>query len=164
MRILITGGAGFIGSNAARRFRELGHDVVVFDSFVRAASRFNRAWLEKLHPEVRFIEGDVRSSEALRDALDSSFDVVLHLAGQVAVTTSIVDPVTDYEINALGTFQLLEELRPDRPAAAEVGVVGRDVGQPVRRPVGHQDHRRSGHAATATGASRTSAASRVSTS
>ena len=119
MRILITGGAGFIGSNAARRFRELGHDVVVFDSFVRAASRFNRAWLEKLHPEVRYIEGDVRSSEALRDALASPFDVVLHLAGQVAVTTSIVDPVTDYEINALGTFKLLEELRRRHGAAPE---------------------------------------------
>jgi CDP-paratose 2-epimerase len=111
MRFLITGGAGFIGSNAARRFRELGHDVLVFDSFVRAASRFNRAWLESLHPDVQFIEGDIRDDEALCAALSEPFDVVLHLAGQVAVTTSIVDPVTDYEINALGTFKLLEELR-----------------------------------------------------
>jgi CDP-paratose 2-epimerase len=119
MRFLITGGAGFIGSNAARRFRELSHDVVVFDSFVRPASRFNRAWLESLHPDVRFIEGDIRDAEALRAALSEPFDVVLHLAGQVAVTTSIVDPVTDYEINALGTFKLLEELRRRHAGAPE---------------------------------------------
>ena len=119
MRFLITGGAGFIGSNAARRFRELGHDVVVFDSFVRAASRFNRAWLESLHPDIRFIEGDVRDAEALRALSHEPFDVVLHLAGQVAVTTSIVDPVTDYEINALGTFRLLEELRRRHAGAPE---------------------------------------------
>jgi CDP-paratose 2-epimerase len=111
MRFLITGGAGFIGSNATHRFREMGHDVVVLDSFGRAASRFNRAWLESLHPEVRFIEADVRDVEAVRRALSEPFDVVLHLAGQVAVTTSILDPVNDWEINALGTFRILEELR-----------------------------------------------------
>jgi CDP-paratose 2-epimerase len=120
MRFLITGGAGFIGSNAAHRFREAGHDVVVFDNFSRAASRFNRAWLEGAHPEIRFIEGDVRDADALRAALADPYDAVLHLAGQVAVTTSILDPVADYEINALGSFRLLEELRrrhagaPDR--------------------------------------------------
>jgi CDP-paratose 2-epimerase len=119
MRFLITGGAGFIGSNAARRLRELGHDVVVFDSFVRAASRFNRAWLEGVHPEIRFIEGDVRDDAALSAALAEPCDVVLHLAGQVAVTTSIVDPATDHDINALGTFKLLEELRRRHAAAPE---------------------------------------------
>ncbi|MEP6995058.1 MAG: NAD-dependent epimerase/dehydratase family protein [Acidobacteriota bacterium] len=111
MRLLITGGAGFIGSNAAHTLRERGHEVVVFDNFSRLASRFNRAWLETLHAEIRFIEGDVRDSDSLRRALSEPFDVVLHLAAQVAVTTSIVDPVTDYEINALGTFRVLEELR-----------------------------------------------------
>jgi CDP-paratose 2-epimerase len=119
MRFLITGGAGFIGSNSARRFREAGHDVVVFDNFSRAASRFNQAWLERAHPEIRFLEGDVRDSGALRAALSEPFDAVLHLAGQVAVTTSIVDPVTDYEINALGSFKLLEELRRRHAGAPE---------------------------------------------
>ncbi len=123
MRFLITGGAGFIGSNAARHFRDAGHDVVVFDSFVRAASRFNRAWLERLHPDIRFVEGDVRDADALREALAQPSDVVLHLAGQVAVTTSIVDPVTDYDINAGGTFKLLEELRR------------RHAGSPERAPL-----------------------------
>jgi CDP-paratose 2-epimerase len=111
MRFLITGGAGFIGSNAARRLRALGHEVVVLDNFLRPAARFNRAWLESIHPEIRFIEADVRDAAALGRVLAEPFDVVVHLAGQVAVTTSILDPVTDYEINALGTFRLLEELR-----------------------------------------------------
>ncbi len=120
MRFLITGGAGFIGSNAAHRMLTLGHEVVVLDSFARPASRFNRAWLEGAHPSLRFIEADVRDGDALARALAEPYDVVLHLAGQVAVTTSILDPVNDYEINALGTFRLLEALRrrhagaPDR--------------------------------------------------
>jgi CDP-paratose 2-epimerase len=111
MRFLITGGAGFIGSNAGQKLTELGHEVVAFDSFVRPASRFNRAWLESVAPRIRFIEADVRDSDALRSALAEPYDVVLHLAGQVAVTTSILDPVTDHDINALGSFKLLEELR-----------------------------------------------------
>ncbi len=119
MRFLITGGAGFIGSNAARRFRELGHDVVVFDSFARAASRFNRAWLESTDSGIRFLEADVRDSGALRAALAEPYDVVLHLAGQVAVTTSILDPAADHEINAIGTFRLLEELRRRHAGAPE---------------------------------------------
>jgi CDP-paratose 2-epimerase len=120
MRFLITGGAGFIGSNAVHRMLELGHEAVIFDSFTRPAARFNRAWLERVHPGLRFIEADVRDGAALGRALAEPFDVVLHLAGQVAVTTSILDPVTDHDINALGTFRLLEELRrrhadaPDR--------------------------------------------------
>lgn len=119
MRFLITGGAGFIGSNAARRLRALRHDVVVLDNFLRPASRFNRAWLEATDPEIRFVEADVRDAGALERVLAEPFDAVLHLAGQVAVTTSIVDPVTDYEINALGTFRLLEALRRRHAGAPE---------------------------------------------
>jgi CDP-paratose 2-epimerase len=111
MRFLITGGAGFIGCNAARRLADAKHDVVVFDNFSRAASPFNRRWLEETAPRVRFVEGDVRRAEDLKRALADPFDAVLHLAGQVAVTTSIADPVADWEANALGTFRLLEEIR-----------------------------------------------------
>jgi CDP-paratose 2-epimerase len=121
MRFLITGGAGFIGCNAARRLSEGGHGVVVFDNFSRAAAPFNRKWLEAAQPSVRFLSGDVRRMEDLRAALDEPFDAVLHLAGQVAVTTSIVDPVADWEANAVGTFNLLEALRARygrQPAAA----------------------------------------------
>ena len=62
MRFLITGGAGFIGSNAADRLRAAGHDVVVFDNFSRAASAFNRAWLESRQTGIRFVQGDVRDA------------------------------------------------------------------------------------------------------
>ena len=110
-RFLITGGAGFIGSNAARRLSSLGHDVVVFDNFSRAASPFNRRWLESVEPRIRFVEGDVRSEADLARALEEEFDAILHLAGQVAVTTSILDPVADWEANAVGTFRLLEAIR-----------------------------------------------------
>lgn len=111
MRFLITGGAGFIGCNAARRLSHEGHEVVVFDNFSRSAAPFNRQWLEKIEPRVRFLTGDVRRPEDLRAALADPFDAVLHLAGQVAVTTSILDPVADWEANAVGTFHLLEALR-----------------------------------------------------
>ena len=111
MKFLITGGAGFIGSNAARRFSELGHEVVVFDNFSRAAAAFNRRWLEKACPRVRIVTGDVRHEDDLHKALQEPFDAVFHLAGQVAVTTSILDPAADYASNALGTFRLLEALR-----------------------------------------------------
>jgi CDP-paratose 2-epimerase len=119
MRFLITGGAGFIGSNAARRLRAEGHEVLVLDSFLRPASRFNRAWLERIHPDIRFVEADVRDAAALDRVLADPFDAVLHLAGQVAVTTSILDPVTDWEINALGTFRLLEALRKRHAGAPD---------------------------------------------
>jgi len=111
MRFLITGGAGFIGCNAAPRLSQAGHEVVVFDNFSRAAAPFNRQWLERVEPRIRFVKGDVRQPEDLRAALAEPFDAVLHLAGQVAVTTSILDPVADWQANALGTFHLLEALR-----------------------------------------------------
>jgi CDP-paratose 2-epimerase len=119
MRFLITGGAGFIGSNAAHRMLSLGHEVVVLDSLARPASRFNRAWLEAAHPSLQFIEADVRDGDALARAFAEPYDVVLHLAGQVAVTTSILDPVNDYEINGLGTFRLLEALRRSHAGAPD---------------------------------------------
>ena len=111
MRFLITGGAGFIGCNAARKLSEAGHQVVVFDNFSRAAAPFNREWLQAARPDVDFLTGDVRRPEDLRAALAEPFDAVLHLAGQVAVTTSILDPVADWESNALGTFHVLEAIR-----------------------------------------------------
>ncbi len=111
MRFLITGGAGFIGSNAARRLRERGHDVVLFDNLSRPAARYNLRWIQGLHPGIRFVEGDIRREEDVRLIEREPFDTILHLAAQVAVTTSIVDPVADWESNALGTFRLLEAVR-----------------------------------------------------
>ncbi len=109
--ILITGGAGFIGVNAARRFAKEGWQVTVFDNFARKGSELNFSLLQKDFPEVKLIRGDVRSMEDLTKALAEPFNVVLHLAAQVAVTTSVVKPREDFEINALGTFNLLEAVR-----------------------------------------------------
>jgi CDP-paratose 2-epimerase len=111
LRVLITGGAGFIGCNAARRLAEAGHDVLILDNFSRRAASFNREWLEKTAPAVRFVVGDIRSQDDLRRAVAGPLEAILHLAGQVAVTTSIEDPVGDWEANALGTFRLLEAIR-----------------------------------------------------
>jgi CDP-paratose 2-epimerase len=111
MRVLITGGAGFIGSNAARRFSDLGHETILFDNLSRPAARYNLRWLQGLHPDVRFVKGDVRDQNDLRIIEQQPFDAILHLAAQVAVTTSIVDPVEDWGSNALGTFRVLEAIR-----------------------------------------------------
>ena len=112
MRILITGGAGFIGINAARRFVERGHEVLLYDNLSRPGNRQNLAWLADLHgaDSFRLTEADVRDADRLAEATRGQ-DVVLHLAGQVAVTTSVADPRKDFEANALGTFNALEAAR-----------------------------------------------------
>lgn len=113
MKIVITGGAGFIGSNAAQYYLSTGADVVIFDNLSRANTPKNLSWLKTLGGNLTYIKGDVRS---LRDTakLISFFenaDAVLHLAAQVAVTTSVTNPREDFEINALGTFNVLEAMR-----------------------------------------------------
>jgi CDP-paratose 2-epimerase len=115
---LITGGAGFIGCNAARRLMAEGHEVVVFDNLSRKGTRGNLEWLREQGP-VTFVKGDVREAETIASAVRAhrDADVVLHLAAQVAVTTSVTDPRTDFEINALGTFNVCEAVRREAPEA-----------------------------------------------
>jgi CDP-paratose 2-epimerase len=115
---LITGGAGFIGCNAARRLMSEGHEVVVFDNLSRKGTAGNLEWL-RTQGEVAFVRGDVRDAGAVAAALTEhrDADVVLHLAAQVAVTTSVTDPRTDFEINALGTFNVCEAVRQQAPEA-----------------------------------------------
>lgn len=115
MRVLITGGCGFIGANTAQRLMRLGHQVTVLDNFARGGARDNLCWLrERGHPDV--IEADVRDGKAMKAAVaQGRYDVVIHLAAQVAVTTSVQDPRTDFEINALGTFNVLEAVRLHSP-------------------------------------------------
>jgi len=117
-RAVVTGGAGFIGSNLAHRLLAAGHHVTVFDNLSRSGSQANLDWLRTTRSAVhlRAIVGDVRDFEALGDALEGA-DRVYHLAGQVAVTDSVRDPRADFEANAVGTFNLLEALRglPQRP-------------------------------------------------
>jgi CDP-paratose 2-epimerase len=116
MRILITGGAGFIGCHAARRFSP-GHNVTVLDNLSRPGSRANLKWLQE-NDRVHFIEADVRRAEAMVKAVQETRpDAIIHLAAQVAVTTSVNDPRTDFEINALGTLNLLEAVRKHAPQA-----------------------------------------------
>ena len=112
MKILITGGAGFIGANAAERFLKKGDKVYVFDNLSRRGTDWNLSMLKK-HKNLTFIKGDTRVYDNLLKVFkkNKDFDVVLHYAAQVAVTTSVTDPREDFEINALGTFNLLEAIR-----------------------------------------------------
>jgi CDP-paratose 2-epimerase len=109
---LITGGAGFIGSNYVHRLIQRGESVTVFDNLSRAGAPRNIAWLQKEFGEKAFklIVGDVRSADQMAEAA-KDVDIILHLAGQVAVTTSVINPRDDFEANALGTFNALEAAR-----------------------------------------------------
>src|SRR4051812_13826681 len=109
--VLITGGAGFIGTNVANRFLQSGHRVIVFDNLSRARVERNLAWLEREYGEMVQVEiGDVRNENALRK-LVRGVSKVFHFAAQVAVTTSLEQPIEDFEINARGTLNLLESIR-----------------------------------------------------
>ncbi len=109
--ILVTGGAGFIGSNLVDRLARNGHDVLVFDALSRPGVERNLAWLRARHPtRVRPLIADLRDEAALTDAVDQA-GAVFHLAAQVAVTTSLADPVADFQINLAATLSLLETLR-----------------------------------------------------
>src|SRR4051794_39968531 len=107
---LVTGGAGFIGTNTADRLLRDGWKVLVFDNLSRAGVERNLDWLRKTHSQVSVQFGDVRDPDALREAVREA-DQVFHFAAQVAVTTSLEDPITDFEVNARGTVNLLEALR-----------------------------------------------------
>jgi len=111
-QFLITGGAGFIGSNYVSRLVQRGERVTVFDNLSRAGSRLNLEWLRGTYSDHAFklVIGDVRDARTLLDAARDA-DVIVHLAAQVAVTTSVVKPREDFEINALGTFNMLEAAR-----------------------------------------------------
>jgi CDP-paratose 2-epimerase len=111
MKILITGGAGFIGSNLTAHFIRAGQAVTVFDNFSRRGSEANLAWLrDTLGHGFNVVRGDIRNAEAIAQAAREQ-DAIFHLAGQVAVTTSVINPREDFEINALGTFNALEAAR-----------------------------------------------------
>jgi len=108
---LITGGAGFIGTNLAHRLLEAGHDVMIFDNLSRRGVEQNLAWIQQKHgARVRPILGDVRDPVALRAAVHDA-DQVFHFAAQVAVTTSLHDPAHDFAVNAQGTLNVLMALR-----------------------------------------------------
>jgi len=110
--ILITGGAGFIGSNYARRLIGRGENITIYDNLSRAGAQRNLAQLnEELGKQnFQFIQGDIRDAEMVMKAVRNK-DIIVHLAAQVAVTSSVEDPGNDFQINAGGTFNILEAAR-----------------------------------------------------
>ena len=118
MRVMVTGGAGFVGSHVAEYYAKDGNEIEVFDDLSRAKilgsspgdPLYNWNYLRSGYGNIRLIKGDVRSFEEVK-AASENVDVIVHTAAQVAVTTSLSDPRTDFEINALGTFNVLEVAR-----------------------------------------------------
>ena len=109
---LVTGGAGFIGSNYVHRLLKRGEKVTIYDNFSRGGAPRNLEWLKAEFGEKAFevVVGDVRDAARIAETAKTS-DVIVHLAGQVAVTTSVTNPRDDFEANALGTFNVLEAAR-----------------------------------------------------
>lgn len=112
MHILITGGAGFIGANLAAALLRDGYRVTLYDNLSRPGAAHNLTWLTRTFgaDNVVLRKGDIRDARSTTDALADA-DAIIHLAGQVAVTTSVVNPREDFDINALGTFNVLEAAR-----------------------------------------------------
>jgi CDP-paratose 2-epimerase len=110
--VLVTGGAGFIGSNLTHRLLQEGHHVTIFDNLSRSGCESNIAWLRAADNSaaLNLVQADLKDFEALCRAM-AGVDRVYHLAGQVAVTTSVRNPRQDFESNALGTFNALESAR-----------------------------------------------------
>jgi CDP-paratose 2-epimerase len=109
--VVITGGCGFVGTNLAHRLMEMGQRVLVYDNLSRPGVERNLEWLAGTHPDLLEVEiGDVRESRPLGRAIGHASHV-FHFAAQVAVTTSLADPLDDFEVNARGTLNVLEAIR-----------------------------------------------------
>ncbi|MDB5451380.1 MAG: Nucleoside-diphosphate-sugar epimerase [Phenylobacterium sp.] len=109
--VLVTGGAGFIGCNIADRLACDGHDVIVFDALTRAGVERNLAWLKARHgSKIVHLGADTRNGRAVEEAVREA-QAVFHMAAQVAVTTSLEDPVEDFQINVQGALNVLEAVR-----------------------------------------------------
>ena len=111
-RIMVTGGCGFIGSNIADFYGRNGYHVIIVDDLSRKGSEANLEWLRS-RGRIDFIKQDVSDFRPLKRIIEGNKDigVIYHMAGQVAVTGSVTDPRRDFEINALGTFNMLEAVR-----------------------------------------------------
>ncbi len=118
MKILINGGCGFLGSNLVAHGIRNGYDITVLDNLSRTGASSNLEWLRTLGT-LQFIHGDTRNKNDLETVIRSGqYDAVFHLAGQVAMTTSIENPYKDFEINTLGALNLLDSVRKYSPQTA----------------------------------------------
>ncbi|GGC56916.1 NAD-dependent epimerase/dehydratase family protein [Haloferax sulfurifontis] len=119
--VLVTGGAGFVGSHAVEYYAEQGADVTALDNLSRTetlenadesrnTAAYNWNFIEENYPEVELVEADIRAADTLESIVEGH-DAIVHTAGQVAVTASLTDPRTDFEVNAEGTFNVLEAAR-----------------------------------------------------
>tara|TARA_B100000886_G_scaffold331720_1_gene283549 strand:- start:81 stop:1133 length:1053 start_codon:yes stop_codon:yes gene_type:complete len=119
MKILITGGCGFLGSNLSASFLKKNYKVFILDSLVRAGSDINLSWLRNCTNDknLNFFQIDIKNRKNLEEIfkVQGPFDYICHVAGQVAMTTSLEDPRTDLETNLLGTFNILEAMRKYSP-------------------------------------------------
>jgi len=116
MKILITGGVGFIGTNTAIYFAKKNHQITIVDNFSRLGVEKNALFLKKNFPKIKIIKSDVTSIKNYQSFLNQ-VEVIIHLAGQTAVTTSIKNPKNDFENNLVDSFTLLEHLRKNNPNA-----------------------------------------------
>jgi CDP-paratose 2-epimerase len=115
MKILVIGGAGFIGCNIADYYLKKKENVAIFDNFSRKGAFKNIEWLKRIKSrKFKVVRGDIRFDIEKLERLINDSDVVFHMAAQVAVTTSVKDPRDDFETNALGTFNILESVRKSR--------------------------------------------------
>jgi len=120
MKLLITGGCGFLGSNLAAHALTQGMELCIFDSLYRHGSQSNLEWLRG-RGSFEFVHGDIRNANDVQRVIARvKPDAVFHLAGQVAMTTSIADPRMDFEVNSLGTLNLLEAVRAIVPGAVVI--------------------------------------------
>lgn len=115
MKLLVVGGCGFLGSNLAAYGIKNGYDITVFDNLSRLGAAQNLAWLNTIG-RFHYIHGDTRICNDVNSVIaEGKFDGIFHLAGQVAMTTSIANPYKDFQINTMGTLHILEAIRRYSP-------------------------------------------------
>ncbi|ADQ67269.1 NAD-dependent epimerase/dehydratase family protein [Halogeometricum borinquense] len=151
--VLVTGGAGFVGSHAVEYYAERGSDVTALDNLSRTetlekadesrnTAAYNWNYIEENYPDVELVEADIRDFETLESIVEGH-DAIVHTAGQVAVTASLTDPRTDFEVNAEGTFNVLEAARKaDSDPAVVVASTNKVYGNNVNEiPVREEENR-----------------------
>lgn len=115
MKYLVTGGCGFIGSNLSAEVLRRGEELFVLDNLYRLGSDANLLWLRS-KGEFKYFPYDIRNANDVETVIkEVKPDYIFHLSGQVAMTTSIANPRLDFEVNAIGMFNLLDSVRKYSP-------------------------------------------------